>query len=1782
MQAFTQPYQRTQSEGTMWPLPNIRTLVDLLQFRATNEPDALAYTFLVDGDADERSYTYAQLDWMSSSIGRFLVARYRQKERVLLLLPPCIEYIAAFFGCLYAGMIAVPAPPPSSSNLNRSDNRLKAIAADCDPVAALTLRSVPCPIAAGAVANSGHAFGTMQWHCVEDIDQQLAVAWQRPVLSPSDIAFLQYTSGSTTRPQGVMVRHSNVLHNEEVIRRACSHTAASTFVGWLPFYHDMGLIGNIVQPLYIGARSILLSPAAFLTRPIRWLRAVSRYRGHTSGGPNFAYDLCVDRISEHEQQDLDLACWKIAFNGAEPIRHSTLAAFSEKFARCGFDRDAFYPCYGLAEATLMVTGSRPHGGALAVSVEADHLTKNEVILSPTPSRTSQILISSGTVLPEQEIAIVSPTSGDLIPPAQIGEILVSGNSVAAGYWSAPEETKSTFHASVFGCAGKRFLRTGDLGFLQGDHLFVTGRLKDLIVIRGVNHYPQDIEAETERAHKWLQPGGGAAFAITVRDQERLVVVQEVKRAYCRRPLRELSDAIGAAIVSACEVEPYAIVLIPPRQLPRTSSGKVRRKAARDMFVSGGFHPLYRTILNLSSRPVDNIEISEERFDLALERAWGEGAGVLDRDVPLKHLGLDSLRKIQLLYELEEFTQGGLPTSLKIENHTIHDLYHLALGQSSKSAESQSKQSHSSRIPSIQLSIGQRAIWFLQQLAPHSTAYNICRAIRVKPRLDESVLRAAVAALCKHHQALTTTFLSSSEGPVMGRVSEPQVEVEVNTGGEQSISGRLKTLAALPMQLETGPLFRVNLIRHPKHDYLAITCHHIVSDLWSFGTIITDLFRFYANQDMPVGTAQYDDVDYSTFVQWQSHMIESPEGEMHRIYWSKEFNNLSGLVTFPGDGLPFAMPTFEGSHLNFRVPESSAADLRLLSRKVGVSLFTVLLAAFRLLLFKYTDQEDAVIGVPCAGRTRREFLRTVGYFANVLPIRIPVSDGVTFEMLLQKTERAISEGLRHQDWPLHLMINDPKQAMRSMHPLPFRVLFGFLNFPQTNLAGLAPLALGQAGGSAQIADLQIESVGLRQEGNQFDISLFAADTPEGIDCCLEYDTSLYQQVTVNQLADHFCCLLQRVAGDRGRAVGSISPMTTSDRKRLVSWNTRKESKHEGDVNLVQLIEEQCKRNPAAIAVSDEEDQLSYSELNSRANGVARELLGRGFGVDSAIGVAMERSVLLEVVLLAIWKIGAAFVPLDPRLPSYRVTAMTEGSGVQIIVTSDRLLCELPESVRHMSLTINSIAGDANNTANLNSAYHAEQAAYILFTSGSTGTPKGVLNTHKGIRNRLLWMQDTYPLGLGDRVLQKTSYGFDVSVWEFFWPLMAGAEVVMARPGGQYDSSYMSRTLAERSITTVHFVPSQLRSMLLEPKFKAHSLRQVFCSGEALSRELVDDFLSRFEGVALHNLYGPTEAAIDVTAWNCRDTRGGAILIGRPISNTQIHIIDGNGNLTPPGIAGELCIAGAGVARGYGGRPDLTAERFVPNPFANTPGERMYRTGDVGRWTPNGTIQYIGRNDSQLKIRGMRVEPDEIAAVIRQYPGIQDVAVLATGAEPQLIAFLVCESDQVLGDCLQFLRLRLPAYMVPARAIRVSCLPRSLSGKLDRAALEKADPGPGCALSTLDKPRTFVESKLVPIWEELLKTKQFGIHDSFFDLGGHSLLATQLVSRLRDEFGVDIPVGAILKDVFTVERLGALVEHQLIEGNVDEANRMLGTEPTSLEPQSFAAAGKNSRSTTIDPS
>jgi amino acid adenylation domain-containing protein len=1222
--------------------------------------------------------------------------------------------------------------------------------------------------------------------------------------------------------------------------------------------------------------------------------------------------------------------------------------------------------------------------------------------------------------------------------------------------------------------------------------------------------------------------------------------------------------------------PSSFVMV--EHMPLLPNGKLDRQALPLLGVS-------------SVEPAFTLEKARTPLEEQLTEVWCE---VLGREQIGIHdnffeLGGHSLLATRLMVKVQAALGAELPLQYLFEAPTIAEfascIEQALHGERHVEAPSLSL-TPVPRSQDFPLSFAQQRLWFLDRLEPGNTVYLVPRVQRFQGSLQVRALQQSLLMLEQRHETLRTTFEEQAGEPVQrihaaGSLHWPLVDLSGLAASERMPQARqlIEQASGQPCDLQRGPLWRVMVVRVQQQEHLLVSImHHIICDAWSneiFSRELRVLYEAYeAGHPSPLAPLP---LQYADFALWQRQWLEGEVLEEQLGYWKRQ------LAAAPSLELPTDFPrpprqTFHGALLSQVLPSSLQEKLIGLSQREEVTLFMLLLAAFQVLLARYSGQEDISVGTAIANRSQPQVQGVIGFFLNTLVLRSDLAGNPSFQEVLRRVKEVALGAYAHQEVPFERLVEELQpQRDLSRSPL-FQVMFGV-----QQLAGSIESATGQTSD-----DLQLLA---ERRTTKFDLTLNMISSAEGLYCGVEYNTDLFEAATIHRLLECWQILLEGIVASPQTLLADLPLLSSAERQCILGeWNAT-HSVFPDNMCLQTLFEEQVVRSPDAIALVAEDEQLTYEHLNTRANQLAHYLRRLGVGPEVIVGVAIERSLWLSISLLGILKAGGGYLPLDPSYPGERLAFMLANTQVSIVLTTAALRQHVSASEnesRYRVVEVDTLWGGLSaieqrnwsvtigQQPNLSLQTDGGNVAYVIYTSGSTGEPKGAMNTHRGIVNRLLWMQETYHLDSSDCVLQKTPINFDVSVWELFWPLIAGARLVMARPGGHQESAYLVNVLELQQITTLHFVPSMLQAFLEEENVEqCQSVRRVICSGEALSSPLQKHFFTRMKA-ELHNLYGPTEAAIDVTAWQCRaQDRGNSVPIGRAINNIQVYLLDAHMQPVPIGVIGELYIGGVGLARGYDHRPELTAERFVPDPFATLTdewqvGKRLYRTGDRARYRPDGAIEYVGRVDYQVKLRGFRIELSEIENVLLRHAAVRECVVMLREdivAGGCLVAYVVGQLS--ISDLRHYVQEKLPDYMVPSFIINLEKLPLAPNGKIDRRMLPVPQEQDSAHQGGDRSPRTPVEELLVEMWCEVLGRSQIGIHDNFFELGGHSLLATRLMSRVQAVLQVRMPLRHLFEGP-TIARFAQRVEQALLtkHGLLNELPPLVPVSRMQDLPLSFA--------------
>lgn len=1400
-----------------------------------------------------------------------------------------------------------------------------------------------------------------------------------------------------------------------------------------------------------------------------------------------------------------------------------------------------------------------------------------------------------------------------VPANVCGELYIGGASVARGYLNQAALTADQFIPNPFKTAADnnsdRLYRTGDrVRYNREGELVFFGRIDDQIKIRGYRVEP----ADAAYSIKQLDGISDVVVLPAVVGETTLLVAYCTCSATMPDMLIERNVDSVDAYVNVMLKDNLPDYLIPAQiielaSLPLTANGKLDKKALPQPHVE-------------TTRYV----APESPEEIALADIWQaalkvEKVGVHD---DFFDLGGDSIRSLLIIARAKKQGIVFTPNQL-FEAHTIQAL--LALINDAKTADTDpskaleqaldqapeqlaaelviehsaqalaqwreqnlTMQAHATEVRGalLPLSPMQEALLIHALYTPDSEAYvNQLRADI--HHLDVDSFRTAWQESLAAHDSLRVNFLWPTEQSSGLQIVSPSMALPLNEQDLRQQDNPLKAIESLandeqqiPFSLTKDPLFRIVLLQiDDDHHHMVFTYHHLLMDGWSQSLLWEDVLKRYSSARKPIANTNINTnevpSDYEHYIGWLLYKQQSSNDES-TAFWTQQLSPLSSPSYLADASQPDNRATTDiteqGTYGDWttRLDIGETEQLVNFAKQQKITLNTLLQLAWSLILMRYTGRETIAFGSTVSGRPADlpSIENQIGLFINTLPVVFGPSPQLSVASCLQQMQQLNIALRAHEHIPLY-KIQRLSQAVSSAHNSGlFDSILVVENYPLSEKLQVDD----RQGKQTNIAFDNIDAAG----HTSFAMTLEARFT-QHLSLSYSYDKTHFSDSFTRQLSQHMTQMLMAIIASANQPIGQLSLLSQREQQHLAaSFNQTQISYPERHSSLQALIEHQVDKTPEAVALIVGEQRYTYSDVNRQANQLAHYLQAQGVGVDSVVGVAMERSTTMVIALLAIIKAGAAYMPIDADHPSDRIAYMLDNSQVRVLLTHQPVvervsLSELSDTIALINLDRETeIFSKLNTNHNLNPDYshHRDNIAYLIYTSGSTGQPKGVAVSHEAIVNRLLWMQETYCLNGSDRVLQKTPYSFDVSVWEFFWPLISGAALVVAPPDAHHDPALLCDIITKEAVTTMHFVPSMLSAFIAADGLShCHSMRRVICSGEALSSELQQQFLTARHlscpELELHNLYGPTEAAVDVSAWACKSDTNSAVPIGTPIANICLYILDQQLNAVPAGIVGELYIGGVGLARGYYQRAALTAERFIPDPFSDNPGARLYRTGDLARYRDNGVIDYLGRSDHQVKIRGLRIELTEVESQILVLDNIKAACVVAdvdTTPTPQLVAYVVpSDSESIVGTDEQkrsfsehiktHLREKLPDYMVPHRYHFLPAMPLSVNGKLDRKQLPRVD----SVQRTYSAPSNNEQQQLVAIWEGLFQREKIGIHDDFFELGGDSLIAIQLLSRIRSTFDIDISIQAVF-GVNTIADLAVLIAELKADDTGDDIAMM----------------------------
>ena len=1716
--------------------PRDKCIQELFEAQVRQTPGAVAVVF------EDQQLTYQELNCRANQLAHYLrKLRVKPEVPVGICMERSAEMIVGLLGILKTGGAYVPLDPTYPKE------RLAFMLRETQAPVLLTQKRLvrELPEQGGRVVCLDEEWEVIAQESVANLDSGS---------TSDDLAYVIYTSGSTGKPKGVSVIHRGVvrlvknqtyvtLNSEDVfLQFAPLSFDASTFEIWAcllngaklvvfpPYTPSLGELGEVVKRSQV--TTLWLTSALFQLMVEDHIETFRGVKQLLAGGDV----LSVPHVKKFLQEIP--GCRLV--NGYGPTENTT-----------------FTCCYRM---------TTPEQVGNSVSIGG-------------PISNTRVYILDSRLAP--------------VPIGVPGELLVGGDGLARSYFDNPELTAETFIPNPFGNdPGARLYKTGDLArWLPNGNIEFLGRLDYQVKIRGFRIEPGEVEAvlsqhpavrQTVVMTREEAPGdpsaplpSGLSLRVEDRAGKRLVayVVPNQEQAFTVSGLRRfLKEKLPDYMVPS--------VFVTLEAFPLTLNGKVDRRA---LPAPDPTRPELDESFVAPRTPVEEV----------LAGIWGEVLGVKRIGIYDNFFGLGghSLLATQVISRACNTFHAELPLRSLFESPTIAALAGRieAVCRTEQGLQVPPLRPVS-REESLPLSFAQQRLWFLDQWSPGSSVYNIPAAFHLTGPLNRVALEQSLNEIIRRHEMLRTSFSSIAGQLVQSirpalRLTLPVADLSFLSEAEREFEAlRLASEEArLPFDLAEAPLLRASVLRLAEEDHvLLFTIHHIVSDGWSMGVLFRELSALYdafsIGKPSPLPELP---IQYADFAVWQRQRLQGRALDSQLGYWKKQLADAPTALEFPTDRPRSAAQTLHGARQSVVLSQALTNRLKILSRQESVTLFVSLLAAFQTLLYRYTEHDDIVVGTPIAGRNRTEIEGLIGFFVNTLVLRTDLSGDPTFRELLRRVWKVVLEAYTHQDLPFEKLVEELHPERNFGRSPLFQVMFVLQNVPMATL---------------RLTGLSVTAFEVDSETAKFDLTLSMVEEAGSLRGSVEYNTELFDGATIGRMMGHLQTLLEGIAANPDRRLSNLPILTEAEKQLLlIEWNRTKKD-YPTRKCIHELFEAQAERTPDAIAVvfpsassgHGEDTHLTYRELNARANRLAHYLSKLGVEPESLVGICVERSLEMVVGILGVLKTGGAYVSLDPAYPKERLAFMMEDSQTQVLLTQSRLLSQLPNMTadgRPLTDDVGRMTGDGRPTTDRrphterstvigpqssvaqsairhptvicldtdweviaaksqDNPVHAvtpDNLAYVIYTSGSTGKPKGVLVTHYNITRLLEATHSWFHFDQNDVWTLFHSYAFDFSVWEMWGSLLYGGRLVVVPYWVSRSPEMFYKLLSKEKVTVLNQTPSAFRHLIkveqssVDPQELA--LRLVIFGGEPLDFQCLRPWFNNHgdQYPQLVNMYGITETTVHVTYRPITEadlSPSVGSLIGVPIPDLELYILDQNQNPAPIGVPGELCVGGAGLGRGYLNRPELTAERFIPNPFGLGSGERLYRSGDLARYLANREIEYLGRIDAQVKIRGFRVEPGEIEAVLGQNPAVRETVVVARGDNPEgarLVAYVVPNLDSVptAGELRNFLKSKLPDYMVPSFFVFRDAFPLTPNGKVDRSALPAPDQSRPDLKDAFVAPRTPVEKLTARIWAEVLKLDKVGVHDSFFDLGGHSLLAIQVISRVRETFHVEVFLRALFE-------------------------------------------------------
>lgn len=1690
----------------------MKNICDLLKYHAEVIPNSIAYTYLVNGENLENNITYKELYFKACSTANLLLKNCKKGDRVLLIFQPGVEFIIAFWGCLYSGVIAIPIYPPKH---NRHSSNISNIISDCNPAAVLTTSNQVDYYKRYFEASSEiEVVGLSSNFTSRNVCKNEVIN--------SDIAFIQYTSGSTNSPKGVVITHQNLVINESLIKKTFEIDNSSVIVGWLPFYHDMGLIGNILQPVFSGCRCILMAPIHFLQKPVRWLEAITKYKASISGGPNFSYDLCVNKILEEEIKKIDLTSWKIAFNGAERIHMSSIKRFSEKFACAGFLENAFLPCYGLAESTLLVSGYNVAEKPKSINIKTLN-TSNVFEEAINCANNNTDLVSCGK--PDGYNVIIVDENGNNLQDGVIGEIWINGESVAKGYWNNNKMSELTFKA-ISKSSDLLYLKTGDLGCLIGGELYIAGRAKDLIIKNGRNFYPDDIEVIVESAYKELKKNVTAAISVDVNNQEDVVIITEISNNK-NLDLEFIETNIKQCIYNEFGFYPLEVIFIRRGSIPKTTSGKIKHSECRKMYLNNEFVRLSDIIQIINYENVDGSnELVKQISAIIIDEVGNDRFSQITN---ILSLGLNSIQTTRIAYKLNEKFNVKFSTDFIYHYHSIEMIADFIVNSNNL------HELERIIMDKYEASDLQQSIWFNQMRSPMNSGYNIPIIIEFGSELNIDLIKGSLDYLLDIHPVYRTIFIQEDNKLYQNVLKDYDVVINVFDTSEFSYEEIVKRESCYHFDLSHDLLIRASII----NSTLLFVFHHIIVDGTSISLFVGEFSKLYKNSMHNIDKLLIKSENYSfiDFLAYEKKISITGKYENDQSFWERQLKDLPNKICLPVDFN--SKSDREAGAYYFEIENQNW--IREYCSQNMISEFSLFLSAYYFLLNHISGENDIIVGCPVSLKNKEEFFSTHGLMINNVMFRNKIDVDELIGKICKKVYRYTCEVLKHSRF------HTSKIAER-------------VEFDIEEQLGITSFYLNYLDLKGNSEKINIENY---YPGNlgvdlNFDFNLYIFPQKERILLRLDYHKNKFKKETVEFIAELYLTFVESILYKSNESLNQLKLRHLTTVSNNNASNDLTFNKDEIEKTINERFEFIVFQHKDKIAVKTECKNYTYHELYTFSNNIANYILR--FNVNrKAIGLLYGHDINMVIGILSIINSGNYYIPLDASYPKERLIYIVEDAQVEMILTCDefvKLAIDIKDIVSHKIDVLNTSILQCESVNFVNVKCKSDDLAYILYTSGSTGVPKGVMQSHEYVMHLTYNFTKSLNITSIDCLTLIPSFSFSASVMDLFGALLNGASCYLLDIK-KVGFNGLFNGINNYNITIYHSVPTLFRAVcneIIKNKEKhfcdLSNIRIVYLAGESVLRKDFDMYKLIFDDKCLFvNGLGCTEFNICRQLFFHKDSDcnySGVIPVGYPVDDVEVIVVDEDRMPLLNFQIGEIAIKSKYLSKGYWRQKQMTEEKFKV--VDQSTGEKIFYTGDVGRFSLDGCLFYLGRKDFQVKIRGQRVELAEIEQTMLKVQGIKNAIVCEKEIDgsQKICAYFQSDVQISIQEILDCLRKYLPEYMLPTCINKVNSFPLTNSGKVDRLKLplfpvEQND-------ESFQKV-TLYEDKLLDIWSDLLnKNKSNSLLDySFFELGGNSLSSIQLISRIRSEFSVALTIEDVFRNQ-TIRSLSKLIQAKSISKKI----------------------------------